>query len=160
MVGYLSYLSGFDLILFSQYFLSDERVSKQHLRIYSVIFDPDKTSEIPAMVYCEDLESTNGTYVNDRLIGIFGRERFPYLLSDGDVIEIRPKWKFHFSQKRQPKEERETEISRDEVQEENLKVLMRTWVNHHSADCRAVLCISICRLGPHSRQQSMQGVSS
>lgn len=50
------------------------------------------------MIYCEDLESSNGTYVNGFLIGIMGNERIGHLLSDGDVIEIRPYWKFCFSQ--------------------------------------------------------------
>lgn len=50
------------------------------------------------MVYCEDLESLNGTYVNDNLIGRLNYRRPPCLLSDGDVIAIKPDWKFRFHQ--------------------------------------------------------------
>lgn len=42
----------------------------------------------------------NGTYVNDVLIGILGNERIGHLLADGDLIEIRPHWKFRFNQAR------------------------------------------------------------
>jgi hypothetical protein len=73
------------------------QVSKQHFRIYSVIYEKEKC-EVPPLVYCEDLESTNGTYVNDVLIGQICRERIGYLLSDGDIIEIRPSWRFQFRQ--------------------------------------------------------------
>lgn len=50
------------------------------------------------MIYCEDLDSLNGTYVNDHLIGIRGNERVGYLLSPGDVIGVLPCWKFRFDQ--------------------------------------------------------------
>ena len=78
-------------------------VSKQHFRIYSITYDnkddePNTKSLLPPFIYCEDLESRNGTYVNDVLIGIMGRERTGYLLSDGDVIEIRPYYRFRFHQ--------------------------------------------------------------
>lgn len=49
-------------------------------------------------MYCEDLESSNGTYINDILIGKITQERVGYLLCDGDIIEIRPRWKFRFRQ--------------------------------------------------------------
>ncbi|KAF4628498.1 hypothetical protein G7Y89_g9659 [Cudoniella acicularis] len=78
--------------------IDDPRVSKQHFRIYSIIYEQGQAQEIPPLVYCEDLESSNGTYINGVLIGIIGRERIGHLLSDGDVIEIRPFWRFLFHQ--------------------------------------------------------------
>lgn len=41
--------------------------------------------------------SLNGTYVNGQLIGMAPMISPGYLLSDGDVIEIKPHWKFKFS---------------------------------------------------------------
>jgi len=55
-------------------------------------------SDFPPLIYCEDLESSNGTYVNDVLIGKITQERIGHLLCDGDEIEIRPLWKFRFRQ--------------------------------------------------------------
>ncbi|KAF7957606.1 hypothetical protein EAE96_003180 [Botrytis aclada] len=75
-------------------------VSKQHFRIYTIIYDTEKLEEYPPSIYCEDLESRNGTYVNNVLIGIVGNERIGHLLVDGDLIEIRPDWKFRFHQPR------------------------------------------------------------
>lgn len=42
--------------------------------------------------------SANGTYVNDTLIGMHKCPKNPHLLSDGDIITIRPYWKFRFNQ--------------------------------------------------------------
>ena len=83
--------------------IHDVRVSKKHFRVYSIIYEQKKnddteTPELPPLVYCEDLESSNGTYVNGHLIGIIGKEKVAHLLCDGDVIEIRPSWKFTFHQ--------------------------------------------------------------
>ncbi|TEY77228.1 hypothetical protein BOTCAL_0057g00180 [Botryotinia calthae] len=75
-------------------------VSMQHFRIYTIIYDTEKLDEYPSSIYCEDLESRNGTYVNNVLIGIVGNERIGHLLVDGDSIEIRPDWKFQFHQPR------------------------------------------------------------
>ena len=86
---------------FKQFPIIDGRVSKCHFRIYSIIYEQSSESRseaLPPLVYCEDLESSNGTYVNDDLIGIIGKERMAHLLCDGDVIEIRPNWKFTFHQ--------------------------------------------------------------
>jgi FHA domain len=88
---------------FKNYVIHDDRVSKKHFRVYSIIYEQKKshdtqTPELPPLVYCEDLESSNGTYVNGHLIGIIGKEKVPRLLCDGDVIEIRPSWKFTFHQ--------------------------------------------------------------
>jgi hypothetical protein len=62
------------------------------------VYDNELKKEFPPLVYCEDLESTNGTYVNDECIGIIGRERIGHLLSDGDIVEIKPFWRFRFQQ--------------------------------------------------------------
>ncbi|TGO46114.1 hypothetical protein BCON_0344g00060 [Botryotinia convoluta] len=75
-------------------------VSKQHFRIYTIIYDTEELDKYPPSIYCEDLESRNGTYVNNVLIGIVGNERIGHLLVDGDLIEIRPDWKFRFHQPR------------------------------------------------------------
>jgi hypothetical protein len=82
----------------SPFVLRDDTVSKQHFRIYSIIYDDEKLDEVPPLIYCEDLESTNGTYVNDACIGIMSRERIGHLLSDGDIIEIKPNLRFRFHQ--------------------------------------------------------------
>ena len=58
-------------------------------------------AEYPPLIYCEDRQSSNGTYVNDTLIGTYTSPRSPYLLNDGDVISIRPRWTFHFQQTKQ-----------------------------------------------------------
>lgn len=76
-------------------------MSRVHFRIYSVIYDDDLMAEYPPLIYCEDRQSSNGTYVNDTLIGTYASPRSPYLLNDGDVISIRPHWTFHFHQTRQ-----------------------------------------------------------
>lgn len=86
-----------------QFVIPDSRVSKKHFRIYSVIYEQksnyDTQSEsLPPLIYCEDLESSNGTYINGELIGIIGKERVPHLLCDGDVIELTPNWIFRFQQ--------------------------------------------------------------
>ncbi|TVY16057.1 Meiosis-specific serine/threonine-protein kinase mek1 [Lachnellula arida] len=81
----------------SNHLIPDSRVSKRHFRIYSIIYEAGR-SDLPPLVYCEDLESSNGTYVNDGLIGIIGQERRGFLLNDGDIIEIRPGWTFQFHQ--------------------------------------------------------------
>ncbi|QSZ30898.1 hypothetical protein DSL72_000456 [Monilinia vaccinii-corymbosi] len=75
-------------------------VSKKQFRIYTIIYDAERLDEYPPSVYCEDLESRNGTYVNDILIGILGNERIGRLLVDGDLIEVRPDWKFRYHQPR------------------------------------------------------------
>lgn len=81
----------------SRYSIVDDRISKRHFRIYSIIYDANSL-DFPPLIYCEDLESSNGTYVNGVLIGKITQERVGYLLCDGDVVEIRPLWKFRFHQ--------------------------------------------------------------
>jgi pSer/pThr/pTyr-binding forkhead associated (FHA) protein len=92
-------------------------VSKQHFRIYSIIYDEEDHPDDPPLVYCEDLESSNGTYVNGVLIGISAHRRPGYLLSHGDVIEIRPYWKFRFHQQML-----EPNRTRDKIQVKELQV--------------------------------------
>lgn len=73
-------------------------MSKRHFRIYSVIYDKEKCDEFHPLIYCEDLESTNGTYVNEKCIGMIGFERKGHLLTHGDIIGIKPDWRFRFQQ--------------------------------------------------------------
>lgn len=83
------------------YSIPDIHVSKVHFRIYSVIYDDKESKEeskVDPLIYCEDMDSSNGTYVNKHIIGMQGRESPGWLLTDGDVINIRPYWKFRFSQ--------------------------------------------------------------
>ncbi|KAG4034084.1 hypothetical protein MFRU_003g00600 [Monilinia fructicola] len=82
------------------YSIESTIVSKKQFRIYTIIYDAERLDEYPPSVYCEDLESRNGTYVNNVLIGMLGNERIGRLLVDGDLIEIRPDWKFRFHQPR------------------------------------------------------------
>jgi pSer/pThr/pTyr-binding forkhead associated (FHA) protein len=73
-------------------------VSKQHFRIYAIIYDLEKKHEFQPLIYCEDLQTTNGTFVNGRCIGAVGQEKVGNLLTHGDVVEIRPYWRFRFHQ--------------------------------------------------------------
>jgi hypothetical protein len=95
------------------YPIVDPRVSKRHFRIYSVIYEKAKHDEFPPLVYCEDLESTNGTYVNDSCIGMLGIERVGHLLNDGDVVEIKPSWRFKFHQPQYTFNPRSLIVNRD-----------------------------------------------
>src|SRR4051812_35366321 len=94
----------------------DDRVSKRHFRLYCIVYEYRKHSDFPPLIYCEDLESFNGTYVNGALIGKISQERKGYLLCDGDEIEIRPFWKFKFHQ------ESHQLLVRDRTQWDDLKV--------------------------------------
>ncbi|RDW70128.1 hypothetical protein BP5796_08525 [Coleophoma crateriformis] len=87
------------------YMIDDTLVSKHHFRIYSIVYEDTSSDDLASdtdthepLIFCEDLESRNGTFVNGNLIGKFGNERIGYLLSNGDVIEIRPHWTFRFIQ--------------------------------------------------------------
>jgi hypothetical protein len=92
-------------------------VSRVHFRVYSVIYDEDHVAEFPPLIYCEDRQSSNGTYVNNTLIGTLKSPRNPYLLNDGDMISIRPHWKFHFRQNNQSAKK-----SLDNVQTQEIEV--------------------------------------
>ena len=72
-------------------------VSKSHFRIYSIVFD-SKDPSVQPLIYCEDLESVNGTYVNGLCIGRWGQEKVGYLLCHGDFIEVCPQWRFQLHQ--------------------------------------------------------------
>ncbi|EPE27993.1 Protein kinase-like (PK-like) [Glarea lozoyensis ATCC 20868] len=91
----------------------DIHVSKQHFLIYSIIYELGKEEEFPPKVYVLDLESSNGTYVNNQLIGIMGRERKGRILNYGDIIEIKPYWSFEFRQRMPLVEEWDTEEEDD-----------------------------------------------
>ena len=57
-------------------------VSRIHLKVYSVIFDPDFMDDIGPLVYAEDL-SRNGTRVNGSYIG---KDTGARLLGNGNCI--------------------------------------------------------------------------
>ncbi|RDL35008.1 uncharacterized protein BP5553_06939 [Venustampulla echinocandica] len=95
--------------------IPEVHISKQHCRIYSIIYERVANPQFPPLVYCEDLESSNGTYVNGVRIGTIGGECRGYLLSDGDIIHIRPNWKLSFSQLN------ETVISRERTELNDLQ---------------------------------------
>lgn len=105
-------LDGMELVYFilrnlnlnyrSECYINDDYISKLHFRIYSIIYEQNKKSNLQPLIYCEDLESTNGTYINDNCIGMIGHERIGYLLSNGDQIELRPCWQFRFYQPSHP----------------------------------------------------------
>ncbi|KAJ3496533.1 hypothetical protein NLG97_g2584 [Lecanicillium saksenae] len=68
-------------------------VSRKHCEIYVVVYEPGISH-----VYVRDRKSCNGTYVNGLSIGNSHKMSSGYLLTDGDVIEIRPYWRFLFKQ--------------------------------------------------------------
>lgn len=74
--------------------VNDAVVSNKHLRIYTIIFDPDQSDGIAPLVYAEDL-SRNGTYWNGSLIG---KGNGGILLSDGDTLRVSPRVCYHFHQ--------------------------------------------------------------
>ncbi|KFY33520.1 hypothetical protein V494_07556 [Pseudogymnoascus sp. VKM F-4513 (FW-928)] len=71
-------------------------VSKNHFRIYSIQYED--ADGIESMFYCEDSGSTNGTFVNNILIGKSSAPGNPFLLSDGDKIAVKPGFSFNFRQ--------------------------------------------------------------
>lgn len=77
--------------------IQHSKVSKYHLRFYSVSPGSNDPIEFPALVYCEDL-SSNVAYVNGSPIRGIKQERASHLLCHGDIIEIKPYWKFRFHQ--------------------------------------------------------------
>ncbi|KAJ2967147.1 hypothetical protein NQ176_g9805 [Zarea fungicola] len=68
-------------------------VSRNHCEVYVILYEPGVSH-----VYVRDRKSCNGTYVNGVCIGDVHKISSGYLLSDGDVIEIRPYWQFLFKQ--------------------------------------------------------------
>jgi hypothetical protein len=73
-------------------------------------------AEYPPLIYCEDRQSSNGTYVNDTLIGTYASPKSPYLLSDGDEISIRPYWTFRFQQTKQANSGRLDDLRNQEIE--------------------------------------------
>ena len=59
-------------------------VSHKHLRIYSVVYDLDETTEVAPLVFAEDL-SRNGTFWNNSLIG---KGNGGFLLDDQDTLRV------------------------------------------------------------------------
>lgn len=76
--------------------IDSEIISNNHLRIYTIQYEDGDGVEL--MYYCEDLGSTNGTRVNNALIGRNNKPSNPFLLSDGDIITVRPGFSFEFKQ--------------------------------------------------------------
>lgn len=69
-------------------------VSRNHCEVYVVVYDSSGANHI----YVRDRKSVNGTYVNGQLVGAGPEISAGFLLDDGDVIEIRPHWRFMFRQ--------------------------------------------------------------
>ncbi|KAM0255770.1 hypothetical protein ACHAQJ_005440 [Trichoderma viride] len=88
---------------------SNNLVSRNHCEIYVIVYEP-----LVNHVYVRDRKSVNGTLVNGEVIGIGPQISSGYLLEDGDVIEIRPHWKFLFRQPRRPPPRPLTAIQTDE----------------------------------------------
>jgi hypothetical protein len=69
-------------------------ISKAHFEIYSVVYEEDNTEYQP-LIYVRDRQSLSGTSVNGRIIGSKAHGVTPgYLLSQGDIINIKPFWEF------------------------------------------------------------------
>ncbi|OBT78783.1 CAMK protein kinase [Pseudogymnoascus sp. 05NY08] len=71
-------------------------ISKKHFRIYGIQYEDADGTE--TMFYCEDTRSANGTYINRYLIGRNNIRSYPFLLSDGDKIKLKPDFSFKFKQ--------------------------------------------------------------
>ncbi|KAI5790216.1 kinase-like domain-containing protein, partial [Geopyxis carbonaria] len=71
------------------YVLDCPTCSNLHFRIYSTVFEEGRTKPL---IYCEDLQSTNGTYVNNRRL----EDGASVLLLPGDIIEIKDAVCFEF----------------------------------------------------------------
>ncbi|KAL9468757.1 hypothetical protein ACSS6W_010451 [Trichoderma asperelloides] len=88
----------------------DYELAAAHLRFV----DNRISDQLVNHVYVRDRKSVNGTLVNGEVIGIGPQISSGYLLQDGDVIEIRPHWKFYFHQPRKPPPRPLTAIQTDE----------------------------------------------
>lgn len=100
--------------------LNSPHVSKEHFRIYMILYEDGDFDTYPPMCYCEDLDSLNGTYVNDVLIGSNKNPGSPFLLSDGDIISLKPDWTFKFRQLTKAQDE---QLSSDQLQETKVGLL-------------------------------------
>lgn len=93
----------------------DTRVSGQHLRIYTVVYDFENPLEIAPLVYAQDL-STNGTFWNGQRID--RRDGGAVLLSDGDILRLSPNSFLEF------RSECQSEMPLTPVQKEESKVVI------------------------------------
>lgn len=99
-------------------------VSEQHARIYSLQYDPDaeEGAGSNSLVYCEDLQSTNGTWLVSKarqvLVGRAGSSHSARLLNDGDIIRIKPDYEFVFRQEIQ----REMDLNELQIAETQVRV--------------------------------------
>lgn len=100
---------------------SDNTVSRNHCELYTVVYEPGITH-----VYVRDRKSINGTYVNHILIGTGPEISSGYLLQDGDVIEIRPYWKFKFHETSKPDRHHLTDLQAEESKVSDLGLILST----------------------------------
>lgn len=106
-----------------------------------MIYDEDHLAEYPPLIYCEDRQSSNGTYVNDTLIGTYNSPRSPYLLNDGDVVSIRPYWTFHFQQKTEANGSRLDDLQTQETEVFSLCVFLLQYLNSVSSSKIDILSV-------------------
>lgn len=85
-------------------------MSRNQCEIYAILYEPGISH-----VYVRDRKSRNGTHVNGTCIGNAEKISSGYLLSDGDVVEIRPYWQFSFKQPRSAPQEALTELQQAEL---------------------------------------------
>ncbi|CAM1502973.1 Fc.00g077490.m01.CDS01 [Cosmosporella sp. VM-42] len=90
----------------------DYMVSRNHCEFYVVVYEPTINH-----VYVRDRKSYNGTHVNGVLVGRGPRLSPGYLLQHGDVVEIRPHWKFTFVQEHSPPRHDLTNLQLEECKE-------------------------------------------
>jgi pSer/pThr/pTyr-binding forkhead associated (FHA) protein len=95
--------------------LDDTRVSNQHLRIYTVVYDFENPLEIAPLVYAQDT-STNGTFWNGQRID--RRHGGAVLLSDGDILRLSSNIFLEF------RSEYQSEKPLTPVQKEDAKVVL------------------------------------
>ena len=70
----------------------DLTVSNRHVRIHTIVYQRDIKSDYEALVFAEDV-SRNGTFLNEALMG---RDKGGFLLSDGDVLRLSPRFRYQF----------------------------------------------------------------
>ncbi|KAM3564178.1 hypothetical protein MY1884_000920 [Beauveria asiatica] len=90
---------------------AENYVSRKHCEVYVVLYELGISH-----VYVRDRKSCNGTFVNGLCIGDSHRISSGYLLTDGDIIEIRPYWQFLFKQETLAPEESLNKLQMQESQ--------------------------------------------
>ncbi|KGQ07621.1 Meiosis-specific serine/threonine-protein kinase me k1 [Beauveria bassiana D1-5] len=90
---------------------AENYVSRKHCEVYVVLYELGISH-----VYVRDRKSCNGTFVNGLCIGDSHRMSPGYLLTDGDIIEIRPYWQFLFKQETLVPEESLNKLQMQESQ--------------------------------------------